>query len=233
MRFVLLQEGPFGLELAEGQGHHLDVMRLPNRLFLPGLLGLKRFDLEIQKSGKGQWRVVQAHLAEVYEEPQAPVYLVPLIEPSRLEFAIEKLVELGAAQICLYHSDHTSWPKKKVAAFCQKMDKARAWVLQAAQQSARMPLSRIDAPICLDDLIQRYRSECLALVVGTEKPLTPKEMSLASVVLIGPEGDFSEREIDLMREAGVQMGALHGRHILRSETALLYMASLYNASRSL
>ena len=74
--------------------------------------------------------------------------------------------------------------------------------------------------------IQKFIAHCEA-----DKPRTPLAAALQpgcdAVVLIGPEGDFSEEEIALALECGFQPVSL-GPSRLRTETAALYAVTTFN-----
>lgn len=142
----------------------------------------------------------------------------------RLEFAVEKAVELGAGKICLFRSEHTV--KENV-----RIDRLQATALAAMKQSLRAWLPEIQIYNSLEDLFESHQSTpCL---VAHEK--VNAETSLSSVVdkeekldevllLVGPEGGFSSEEIDLVQQKGGRLISL-GDYRLRTETAVLALLS--------
>ena len=98
-------------------------------------------------------------------------------------------------------------------------------------------LPTINPPVKLSEwLSQAFRqsgTQVLKLIAHCEadKPRTPLAAALQpgrdAVVLIGPEGDFSEEEIQLALECGFTPVSL-GPSRLRTETAALYAVTAFN-----
>jgi 16S rRNA (uracil1498-N3)-methyltransferase len=157
----------------------------------------------------------------------------------RLDWTIEKAVELGAARIV------PALSARAVIRLDDAQDreaKRARWervALDAARQCAATRLPEIVAPLPLPQALERHLAGCrpllVAALVTAARPLRavlaswraaplPTEAALA----IGPEGDFTAAELETLRAAGGVFVSL-GRHVLRAETAALYGLSLLNA----
>ena len=160
---------------------------------------------------------------------QRPFHLHIAIAPpknnARTEWFVEKAVEIGIDRITPIICDHS---ERGVL----KTDRLERIALSAMKQSlkARRPL--IDPPIKLLDFLQNLDSHIQKLVCycsGDERHTlnqlyTPGTDAL---VLIGPEGDFSPKEITEVLSQGFQPVTL-GDSRLRTETAALYAVTALN-----
>ena len=157
--------------------------------------------------------------------------VAPTKNPSRMEWLVEKAVEIGVGEITLLDCDHSE------RSFL-KTDRLEKLAVSAMKQSLHTVLPEIHPAVKLRDWlhshidtfthsnIQKFIAHCEA-----DKPRTPLVATLQpgcdAVVLIGPEGDFSEEEIALALECGFQPVSL-GPSRLRTETAALYAVTTFN-----
>lgn len=154
--------------------------------------------------------------------------VAPTKNPSRMEWLVEKAVEIGVGEITLLNCDHSE------RSFL-KTDRLEKLAVSAMKQSLHTVLPEIHPAVSLRNLLstfhfslstQKFIAHCEA-----DKPRTPLATALQpgkdAVVLIGPEGDFSEEEIALALECGFQPVSL-GSSRLRTETAALYAVTAFN-----
>ena len=154
--------------------------------------------------------------------------VAPTKNPSRMEWLVEKAVEIGVGEFTLLDCDHSE------RSFL-KTDRLEKLAISAMKQSLHTVLPEIHPAVSLRDLLstthyplptQKFIAHCEA-----DKPRTPLATALQpgqdTVVLIGPEGDFSEEEIALALECGFQPVSL-GSSRLRTETAALYAVTAFN-----
>ncbi|MEX0927770.1 MAG: RsmE family RNA methyltransferase [Balneolales bacterium] len=139
----------------------------------------------------------------------------------RLEFAVEKAVELGATEVILFKSTHSE--RQKV-----NLDRLQAIALSAMKQSLRSYLPPVVFKKSLGDAISGHSSH--DLIVGHEKQKSRSpaffELNKNHLVLIGPEGGFSDEEIHFLTEKRAAIVSL-GKYRLRSETAAAALLSRF------
>ena len=143
----------------------------------------------------------------------------------KLEHVIQKATELGATEIVAFPSSRcVSRPDEKSLA--KKLERWQKIAASAAEQSGR---GRIPSVLTVNS----YR-EAVERAARSELPLFPYEnertVSLraaigpaqfhTAAIMTGPEGGFSEDEVQLAEEAGMKICSL-GPRILRCETAPL------------
>lgn len=157
-------------------------------------------------------------------KPQLILGMGIIKKRDRLEFAVEKAVELGANQVCLFGSDHTV--KKNV-----RMDRLDAIALSAMKQSLRAWLPDICVYDSVDDLLEQFADDqCLVahekISADADNPQPDFQNEDRIVLLVGPEGGFSSREIDQSVQKGGQLYSL-GSNRLRAETAAVAFLSQF------
>lgn len=162
------------------------------------------------------------------QPPALHLAVAPTKNPSRMEWLVEKAVEVGVGEITLLNCDHSERTFLKT----ERLEKL---AVSAMKQSLHLTLPAINPAVTLRDLLstthyplptQRFIAHCEA-----DKTRTPLHDALKpgsdAVMLIGPEGDFSEEEIALALECGFQPVSL-GPSRLRTETAALYATVAFN-----
>ncbi len=172
-----------------------------------------------------------SELLSAFHFPLSTLHLAvaPTKNPSRMEWLVEKAVEIGVGEITLLNCDHSE------RSFL-KTDRLEKLAISAMKQSLHTVLPRINPPVNLKgwlnsqlpvlDSQSKFIAHCEA-----DKPRVPLATALQpgkdTVVLIGPEGDFSEDEIALALECNFQPVSL-GPARLRTETAALYAVTAFN-----
>ena len=147
---------------------------------------------------------------------------------SKFDDIVDKLTQLGVSRIIPMLTERVII---KLDKHKETLRKAR-WekiTLNASEQSKRSGLVVIDAPARINDVIANSSGFDLKLIPtlqGQRKSLigvfshTPKNI----LVLIGPEGDFTDDEVALAVDSGFTPVTL-GKEILRVETAAVSVAS--------
>jgi 16S rRNA (uracil1498-N3)-methyltransferase len=163
-------------------------------------------------------------------EPQVTV-LLAIYKFDRMEWALEKLTELGAARVVPVIARRTDPGLAKAAV--KRVERWRRIAKEAAEQSRRLEPPEILAPAKLKDaattaaltrivLAEAEQSVSLADVVRVH----PSGESLA--LAVGPEGGWTEDELRLFAEAGWTAASL-GERILRAETAAIAAMAIVGA----
>ena len=174
-----------------------------------------------------------AHAARVRIEkitrhpaPAARVLAVGLPKGDVFVEIIRQATELGATALQPLYTAHTEVHLDPARA-ARKLDRWRATALESCKQSGKPWLPEIHVPIELAKWLKTLpakNDKTLHLVAA----LTPNSIpisqlqtvnrKLETLVVIGPEGDFSPAEYQLFEQAGFTPIRLPG-HVLRVETA--------------
>ena len=137
----------------------------------------------------------------------------------RMDWAVQKAVELGACAIVPFFSEHTVVKPKNNA---EKRARFARIALEAAKQSGRGLVPTVAEPEDFAAVLTRAKAASRALFFYEEggRPLPEVVGDEPDILLItGAEGGFSLREAALAKEAGCVTVGL-GPRILRSETAV-------------
>ena len=154
------------------------------------------------------------------------IAIAPTKNIDRIEFFVEKATELGISQITLLQTEKTE--RKNL-----NIDKLRKQSIAASKQSLRFHFPIINDLTKFSDFIKNVDSENTFVAHCNEnleridlKMLRQAQHdSVQSITfLIGPEGDFSDKEIQLVAEKGVKAVSL-GSQRLRTETAGVFVAA--------
>ena len=179
--------------------------------------------------------VVAEIMEEDYRNTELPVrfYLFQgLPKGDKLELIIQKTVELGVAGIipvemsrCVMKLDE----KKKKA----RKERWQSIAESAAKQSKRNVIPEVYDVMTYKQAMAKAAEMDLFLVpYENERGMAETREALARIrpgmsvgILIGPEGGFEEKEIELAREVGASVISL-GKRILRAETAAVTAVGL-------
>ncbi|MBE5839794.1 MAG: 16S rRNA (uracil(1498)-N(3))-methyltransferase [Butyrivibrio sp.] len=165
-------------------------------------------------------------IEEVGNELPSKIYLFQgLPKVDKMELIIQKAVELGAFEIvpmstkrCIVKLD-----EKKAES---KVKRWQAIAEAAAKQSKRAIIPNVHMPMTMKEAVQYAKDMDVKLIPyemaehidETKKIIEAIRPGQSIAVFIGPEGGFSEQEIDLCNENGIKPITL-GKRILRTETA--------------
>ncbi|HSH49238.1 MAG TPA: 16S rRNA (uracil(1498)-N(3))-methyltransferase [Halomonas sp.] len=136
----------------------------------------------------------------------------------RMDYAIQKAVELGVAAITPLYTEHGD-VRLKGEREARKLARWQAVAASACEQCGRATLPPVHPPMALADWLA-LRNEQLRLVLhpGTPGALERKDSPATAALLIGPEGGLSAAEVESAQAAGFVALTL-GPRILRTETA--------------
>jgi 16S rRNA (uracil1498-N3)-methyltransferase len=144
----------------------------------------------------------------------------------RLSWAVQKLAEIGTDEVVLMETGRSvrTWDDERAD---RAADRLRAVAREAAMQSRQPFVMEVTPAVPLMDAFPPRGAVGILLWAGAKAGLgkvLPDEAGGVRV-FVGPEGGFSQDEIDTAREAGLLEASL-GPTILRSETAALVGATL-------
>ncbi|MCO4781424.1 MAG: RNA methyltransferase [Candidatus Cloacimonetes bacterium] len=223
MRFVRLEKLDSSYQLSARDKKHLQVIRSKFPLKIQAVCENVELSVELHQLGSD---IVVKNVKELSElSTQGPVYYFPLIDSKRLEWGLEKLVELSVQEIQFYYSDHSTYNKKQIQKFNDRLDKLKNTVEEAQKQSGNLIKPILHPAVSLDKLFDHM--DCpLVLGVHDDSILSATDIATMKSLVIGPEGDFSSREYKEFSKRNFVIKKLADPFILRTETALLYVASI-------
>jgi 16S rRNA (uracil1498-N3)-methyltransferase len=146
----------------------------------------------------------------------------------RQKFLVEKLVELGVAELIpLDCCRSVAVPKPS------SIEKMHRWVIEASKQSGRNTLMRISSAESFESLVCRPTAELAKFLAHPgDLGLTVADVvaavrhSESAIFGVGPEGGFADDEISLAIEHGWKLVSL-AKTTLRIETAAIAAATIF------
>ena len=204
---------------------HVLRLRLGHPLILFNGLG-GEYDAEIFKVNKRSVEVQINQYQDVDKEPPLHIILAQGISRGqKMDFILQKAVELGVNRIIPVMTEYGNVRLDEE----RQQKKIKHWngiIIGACEQCGRNKIPELVAPLGFD--------ECLGMDAGTDRGMTKivlhsgtggRLSKLAKpgggiILLVGPEGGFSENEIEKACSADYQIIKI-GPRILRTETAAL------------
>lgn len=144
------------------------------------------------------------------------IAISPLKNPERFEWFVEKSVEIGIDEITPLVCRNTEKPGIKA-------DRNRNIIISAMKQSLKTRETILNEPCLFGDFLKRD-TEGIVMLAHCSDNVARKGIAEVykkgepAVIMIGPEGDFSEEETDMAVKKGIIPVHL-GNSRLRTETA--------------
>lgn len=145
-----------------------------------------------------------------------------LLKNNKLDFVVQKSVELGVDEIIPFVSHNCAETK-----FAK--DRAEKIALEAAKQCGSAYLSKVGALENFDEVLARFKEfDTVLFAYENEKKNRIKDCRIDGknvALIVGPEGGFTPEETEKAKECGATIVTL-GRRILRAETASIVSCAL-------
>ncbi|GAA0418624.1 16S rRNA (uracil(1498)-N(3))-methyltransferase [Cocleimonas flava] len=224
------QEGDIkvGEELALTQANHrhaVQVLRLKegdDLILFNGQSG--EYAAKVSATDKRNSQVIVEDYDPVNRESSLSISLILAnIKPDKMDFAIQKAVELGVSTIQPMYTKR-SVIKLKSNRLEKKMQHWQGVIIAACEQSGRTAIPAIKEPCDFDEIFSAYDGTTqISMLPGSENKIQQMKLDESHngvSIIIGPEGGFSNEEEQLMQSKNVQ-SVNFGKRILRAETAVV------------
>ena len=171
-------------------------------------------------------------LAESHEPRVKLVLAQGLAKGEKMDFIIQKAVEMGAYSVIPVAMEH-SVVRLDGAKAAKKVERWQKIAESAAKQSKRDIVPQVQAVQSMGEMLASCTCQTKIIAYECEDRLSLKAALKAAeaaggiselLLIIGPEGGISESELEQARQAGAVPVSL-GRRILRAETAGLVAIS--------
>lgn len=174
---------------------------------------------EIVRPGKTQVIIdVKTRLPAAPESQLGITVVQAISRGERMDQTLQKCTELGARRFQPLFSERVE-VKLRPEKLEKRMKHWQGVVVAACEQSGRAIVPRVLQPVDFGDwLYQPEPGFRLVLAPGAGRPLASTEVPDQLEMAVGPEGGFSDVELDLMAAHSVQRVSL-GPRVLRTETA--------------
>lgn len=176
-------------------------------------------------------------LREITNDSELPSSLIigfALLKGGHDELVLQKCTELGVSEFVPFISERTIirlGEKEKT----KKKERFEKIVLGAASQSKRLIVPKIEKIYSFKEALE-VKAEHRYIAFEDLSSEKNNLLSLLEVIkkeekaffLIGPEGGFSKKEVEVAKEKGFLPISL-GKRILRAETASIFISSVFSA----
>jgi 16S rRNA (uracil1498-N3)-methyltransferase len=220
--------------LSEAQAHYLrHVMRRPDGaplLLFNGRDGEWRATLAL-RGKKAATATVSERTREQAAEPDLWLCFAP-IKRQRIDLVAEKATELGVSVLQPVLTEHTAVERVNV-------ERLRANAVEAAEQTERLSVPEVRAPVGLAKLLSEWPAGRRLLMcdeTGGGPPIAEALRGLDEAaraapwaIVIGPEGGFAAGELAELRRMKDVMAVGLGPRILRADTAALAALACWQA----
>ena len=182
--------------------------------FTDGKGGFYKAEITLADSRKCRLKVVSTEQKPKQHNYYLHIAIAPTKNMDRFEWFLEKATEIGIDEITPIICSHS---ERKVI----KTERCNRILLSAMKQSLKFYLPKLNEAISFNDFLKqdyegsKYIAHCED---GEKKELKIENKTDKYLILIGPEGDFSQKEIDLALQNKFKAVSL-GRSRLRTETA--------------
>jgi len=167
---------------------------------------------------------VEFELGEIIPATPAPslTILLSIFKFDRMEWAIEKCVELGASRIVTVVAQRTEPHLAKAAE--KRVERWQRIALQASEQSRRTSAPVIAQPLSLQAAVSELKGTRIVLAESEEQTMLKDALRTSPsgeiTLAFGPEGGWTASELKLFQTSGWVAASL-GSTILRAETAVI------------
>jgi 16S rRNA (uracil1498-N3)-methyltransferase len=151
------------------------------------------------------------------------------LKHARLDYAVQKAVEMGVAALAPVLTQHTQVARVN-------LDRMRANVIEAAEQCGILSIPPIAEPAPLDRWLAGLPLQRVLIFCDEEADVADPLAALAeapgpTTVLVGPEGGFAPSERLALRARGRVVRLSLGPRVLRADTATVAALALVQAAR--
>lgn len=153
--------------------------------------------------------IIKRQVSKSEPERKVTLYLA-VLKKENFELAVQKAVECGVSNIVPIITDRTV----KMGINIERLQKI---IIEASEQSGRGIIPELLPVTAFENAIVNTDAEEKLFFDPTGGNYTPRQQSTTVAIFIGPEGGFTEKEINLAKEYDFSISSL-GPLILRGET---------------
>ncbi len=171
---------------------------------------------------------IDAKLSQTHKSPSVSIAF-PIIDKNNFEFVLKSSIPFEIKEFFPVITKRTDAGKKKAERFNQ--ERLFEISVSALKQSGNPWLPRITEPIYLSQIKMKNFDLVLTSHITGKKITMIKTKIINSeniLLIVGPEGDFTETELDYLRKSGTELINLNA-YTLRSEVALMTILSQVRA----
>ena len=184
---------------------------------------------EITQINKKNAEISITHSQKSENEPKINLTIYQaLAKGDKLSLIMQKITEIGASELAIFDSDFCD-----VKANTTRVDRLETIAISASKQCGRATITKQTGVFKLKEVVEKIKEfDAFLVAYEAEDGLTLSNFLISNkqnlkniAIMIGAEGGFSEKEIELLKSNGAKIVSL-GNRILRTETASIVCAGL-------
>lgn len=169
---------------------------------------------------------VQKKVFDFEASPDVWLLFTPL-KKENTDIVVQKAVELGVSKLLPVQTEYTAVSKIKI-------ERLQNQIIEAAEQSRRQDLPKIEPLTDLQNVLLKWEKNRKLIYLdetgaGSSFVAQSQFMNEPAAFLIGPEGGFSKKELEILKNMSYTVGISLGNRILRSETAAIAALACWQA----
>jgi 16S rRNA (uracil1498-N3)-methyltransferase len=225
------------IETDRGQANYLlNVLRLKDGDYVQVFNGSDgEWLAKIQSGGRRECALQLMEKTREQTEPNDLIYMFAPLKHARLDYMVQKAVEMGAGSLLPVMTQHTQASRVNV-------ERMEANVIEAAEQCGILSVPKVLPPQALKDVLtvwpeahpDRKLLFCDEGETSNNPLLTLVQLKESGppplAILIGPEGGFSEDERGLLKSLDFVTAIPLGPRILRADTAAVAALAIVQAT---
>ena len=174
---------------------------------------------EVVRPGKKEFSLYVTSRLPAARESGLKIMVVQAISRGdRMDQTLQKCTELGVAAFQPLFSERVE-VRPRSEKLARRLEHWQGVVVSACEQSGRAVIPEVLAPLDFGDWLDKSDTgRRLILEPGAETPLARVDLHGQVQLVVGPEGGFSDFELELACSHGVEAASL-GPRVLRTETA--------------
>jgi 16S rRNA (uracil1498-N3)-methyltransferase len=187
----------------------------------------------IEMAGKKSVRLALGERTREQTTPGDLHYLFAPLKHARLDYMVQKAVEMGASRLAPVMTRHTQAERVN-------LERMHANAIEAAEQCGILSVPDVAPVAKLDAVIRDWKPDRLLIFCDEDAPVKDPAAALSSArgglagpipvtVLIGPEGGFADEERDALVKLPNVVRLSLGPRILRADTAAVAALTLVQA----
>lgn len=160
------------------------------------------------------------------KSPDVWLLFAPL-KKDNTDLVAEKATELGASKIVPVITEYTNAAKVRP-------ERLQTQIIEAAEQSRRQDIPELAEVDTLQHILQNWPPERKLFYLdetggGSEVAKVFKNSRGSAALLVGPEGGFSQKELEILQKCKYTCAITLGKRILRAETAVMAALACWQA----
>ncbi len=216
-----------------GDAKHLKtILRAEEGQFISVVTESSEFKAEIIEIDKDEIVCEIVEKININNESKINITLVQGIpKQTKMETIIQQNVELGVKSFIPLITERTVVKLNDKEREQKKLDRWRKIAKESSKQSKRNIIPTVEDIVTVKELVERLKNEDAEIIVPYELEDMKILKDVLSItkqdyyIIIGPEGGFDIKEIEMFKEAGAHIVTL-GKRILRTETAGVVASSV-------